>query len=165
MSNEYDMLVKLYELPDYHCPDEHFLSSGIRIIRPMPADQSSIAQWIRQNFGEVWANEFHKSMSNQPCSCYIAIDAQKQILGFACYDAVCRDFFGPIGVSEDHRREHIGQELLLRCLYAMREEGYAYAIIGWVHDDNRPFYHSVCGALPIPDSFPGFFDHSLSLHR
>ena len=157
----FDMLVKLYDLPDVHLPDEKMLNAQIRIIRPMPSDKSRIAAFIRKEFSEVWANEFEKAMSNMPASCFIAINEEKQIIGFSCYDASCRDFFGPIGVSEECRGLHVGKELLLSALYAMREAGYGYAIIGWCEEKNRQFYGKACGAVEIPDSFPGVYKNSL----
>ena len=154
---EFDMLVKLYDLPEIHQPDAKMADAGIRICRPMASNRANVLAFIRANFSELWAGEFEKAMSNTPVSCFVALNPQKEILGFACYDATTPDFFGPIGVREDCRGLHIGQELLLRCLYAMRERGYAYAVIGWVAEHNQPFYHRACGAVPIPDSFPGIF--------
>ena len=38
---------------------------------------------------------------------------------------------------------------------AMKEEGYAYAVIGWVASED--FYAHAVGATVIPDSEPGIF--------
>ena len=57
-------------------------------------------------------------------------DDQKEIVGFACYDATCMNFFGPTGVKESERGKGVGKALLLAALHAMKEQGYAYAIIG-----------------------------------
>lgn len=157
----YDMLVKLYELPDVHMPDPVMLNAGVRIHRPMASDKSRIAAYIRENFSEVWANEFEKAMSNTPVSCFIAAKDSTELVGFACYDATLRGFFGPIGVSEGCRGLHIGKELLLSCLHAMRSEGYGYAIIGWSNEKNAVFYNKYAGAQEIPDSFPGVFRNAL----
>ena len=82
-------------------------------------------------------------------------------VGFACYDATMRDFFGPTAVSEEFRCCGIGAALLLKCLWAMREEGYAYAIIGGVGP--AKFYEKVCGARLIENSTPGVYKDYLRL--
>ena len=51
--------------------------------------------------------------------------------------------------------------LLLACLHAMKEEGYAYAVIGWVASED--FYAHVVGATVIPTSAPGIFRGKLRL--
>ena len=58
--------------------------------------------------------------------------ASDTLIGFACYEATCRNFFGPELVHPEQRRGRgIGKALLLAALHAMRAEGYAYGIIGW----------------------------------
>jgi hypothetical protein len=37
-----------------------------------------------------------------PISCFIAV-YEKSIAGFACYDATCKDFFGPTGVKKEFK--------------------------------------------------------------
>ena len=46
--------------------------------------------------------------------------------------------------------------LLIRCLEAMYEMGYAYAIIGGV-GEARAFYEKVCAATVIAGSEPGIY--------
>lgn len=161
MMRYFDMLVKLYELPEVHIPDPKLTENRIRIFRPLPSDKGRIAEYVRTNFSEVWANEFEKAMSNQPVSCYIAVKDGKELIGFSCYDASYANFFGPIGVSDEYRGLHVGKELLLYGLYAMRESGYAYAIIGWSSEKMEPFYGHYAGAVEIPDSFPGIYQNAL----
>ena len=158
---EYDMLVRLYALPEFPQPDERLTAAGIRIHRVMAADRTRVSRWILEHFSREWADEFEKAMCNTPVTGFIAVDPQKRILGFACCDATFRGFFGPVGVDEAYRGLHIGQELVRAAMYAMRETGYGYAIIGWVEEKNRAFYHRACGAVPIPDSFPGVYANSL----
>ena len=127
----------------------------------MASDKSKIATYVRSNFSEAWANEFEKAMGNNPVSCFIAVNQEGKLVGFSCYDASYRNFFGPIGVSEECRGLHVGKELLLYALYAMRNEGYGYAIIGWSSEKNEPFYRKSSGAVEIPDSFPGIYQNAL----
>ena len=159
---DFDMLAKLYDLPQPRLPDQKVKDARVRIHRPMPFDREKVSMYIREKFGNSWALEFEKAMCNTPVSCFIAVTEDKQTVGFACYDATCRGFFGPIGVSEEYRGKHVGRELLLSCLCAMREAGSGYAVIGWVSEENAPFYRNACGALEIPDSFPGVYRDSLA---
>jgi GNAT superfamily N-acetyltransferase len=76
-------------------------------------------------------------------------------LSYACHDATYRNFFGPTGVSEAHRGRGIGKALLLVCLHAMKTQGYAYAIIGWVGPPE--FYTNAVGTVAIEDSEPGIY--------
>jgi len=66
-------------------------------------------------------------------------------VGFACYEATCRNFFGPELVHPERRQRGIGRALLLSALHAMRAEGYAYAIIGWA--SSVDFYRRAVGAF------------------
>lgn len=152
----FDMLIKLYELPAVHRADPALAAAGIRIFRPLAGDKSKIADFIRNSFSDVWADEFEKAMSNNPVSCFVAVK-DKEIVGFSCYDASCLNFFGPIGVSEKYRGRNIGKELLLHALYAMREKGYGYAVVGWTSEKVAPFYAGAAKAVEIKDSFPGVY--------
>jgi len=93
-----------------------------------------------------------------PCSIYIAIDISQEkagIVGFAAYECTSRNFFGPEGVAESHRRRGIGKALLIACLHGLREMGYAYGIIGGVGP--HAFYEKACGATLIEGSSPGIY--------
>ena len=78
-----------------------------------------------------------------------------RIVGFAVYECSRRGYFGPTGVREDLRGRGLGAALLFRCLEAMREMGYAYAVIGGVGP--QAFYEKVCGAFVIPGSETGVY--------
>ena len=65
----------------------------------------------------------------------------------------------PTGVLEATRSQGIGKALLFRALEALREEGYAYAIIGGVGP--REFYEQACGAMEITGSDPSIYDDLL----
>lgn len=151
-----DMLVKLYDL-DFsklaqgarRLQEEH----GIRILRVMAPNAHKVLDFIQTHFGEGWASEATAALYRSPVSCYAAVDADKQVLGFACYDATAKDFFGPTGVMESQRGKGIGAALLIACMQAMAAEGYAYAVIGGAGP--VAFYEKVVGATVIPDSVPG----------
>ncbi|MBP3886656.1 MAG: GNAT family N-acetyltransferase [Cellulosilyticum sp.] len=75
------------------------------------------------------------------------------IIGFACYDASAKGFFGPIGVLPETRKKNVGTALLLHTFEAMRAFGYGYAIIGWVSDAEQ-FYRKTVGAEYIKGGEP-----------
>lgn len=149
-----DLLVKLYALNADAAPDGRLGADGITIRRALGPELAAVAAWITRHFNTGWASEATVAICRQPVSCFIAV-RQGQLLGFACYDATTRGFFGPTGVDEAERGQGIGHALLLACLLDMRAQGYAYAVIG----DAGPvdFYARTVGATPIADSTPGIF--------
>lgn len=62
-------------------------------------------------------------------------------------------FFGPIGIDASCRGRNVGKALLIRTLNAMKEYGYAYAVIGWVSSAEH-FYRKTVGAEFIPGGNP-----------
>jgi len=151
------MLVKLYNL-DETWPDSSLAVPGIEIRKPLGAEKSLIVQWVRENFGEVWASEMDITFSRTPVSCYIAQQG-REMVGFACYDATALGYFGPTAVAESFRGQGIGKALLLACLLEMKLKGYGYAIIGWIGP--QEFYEKAAGAVVIPDSTPGIWKNWL----
>jgi GNAT superfamily N-acetyltransferase len=149
-----DMLVKLYDLPKWDTLREGLAAQGIDVRRSIAPEKHHLVNWVRQYFGAGWASETEVAFTNHPVSCFIATSG-KHILGFACYDATCKDFFGPTGVAETERGRGIGKALLLGCLDAMASEGYGYAIIGAAGPQD--FYAKTVGAIPIEGSWPGIY--------
>lgn len=160
---KFDMLVKLYELPQFHTENPALQTNGITIRRPMANDKDKVIDFIKTNFSTVWTNECDVSFYNTPFSCFVAVKNNQEIIGFSCYDASGRNFFGPIGIKDKHRGIGLGKELLLRTLYAVREQGYAYCIIGMVAERNAPFYQKSAGAIEIPESYPGAYKDTLGI--
>ena len=117
-------------------------------IRPaLPPELHFVQDWVRRNFSEYWVSELTIAMAHQPPGCLIAI-IDGEIVGFACYDATARGFFGPTGVAEGARGNRIGLALFYHTLMAMKAQGYAYAVIGSAGPIE--FYVNAVGALPIP---------------
>jgi len=148
------MLVKLYDMPVID-PDMRMDAKGIVIKRAMALDKDIVTDFVRDNFGDYcagWAGECERAILNNPPSCYIAV-RDKELVGFACYDASALGFFGPIGVLKAIRSKGVGKALLVRCLQSMKEKGYAYAIIRYAVDAIR-FYENAVGAVVIEGSIP-----------
>jgi GNAT superfamily N-acetyltransferase len=149
-----DMLVKLYELPDLEPILAEQRAAGVDIRRAIAPEKHVVVDWAREHFSENWASECDVAFTNHPVSCYIAVE-NEQLLGFGCYEATCKDFFGPTGVLESTRGRGIGKALLIACLHALREMGYGYAVIGGAGPTQ--FYEKTVGAVIIPDSAPGVY--------
>ena len=148
-----DMLVNLLKLPPM---DESELNEkGIVIRRAMTPDQFRIVPFVQEVSSLSASGECAVCFAHQPVSCFVATEGAR-LVGYACYDATMRDFFGPTAVRESHRGLGVGKALLLRALHAMRAEGYAYAIIGGVGP--IPFYEKCVGARVIENSDPGVYE-------
>ncbi|MEI7956330.1 MAG: GNAT family N-acetyltransferase [Verrucomicrobiota bacterium] len=149
-----DMLVRLYDLPDAADTYHEVATAGVTLRRARAFEKHSVAAFAREHFSAKWVSEIEVALSRQPVTCFIATRDQ-QILGFACYETTQRGFFGPTGVAESARGMGLGKALLFKALEALRELGYAYAIIGGVGP--REFYAKACGAIEIPGSEPGIY--------
>lgn len=143
-----DLLVRLYDLPP------HRLVPGIAVRSALPPEKETVTGWVRSCFGGAWASECDVAFAHQPVGCHVAA-RDGAVVGFACWDATARGFFGPMGTLESERGRGIGAALLLECLHAMHAHGYGYAVIGGVGP--RAFYESVVEVIDIPGSEPGIY--------
>jgi GNAT superfamily N-acetyltransferase len=148
-----DLLVRLYDLPVFPA-EAKVREAGIVVRRALPPEGHEIVEWIRARFSVRWVSEAQLGLTQQPPTVYVAIK-DGALLGFACFDASAKGFFGPTGVDEAARGQGIGEAMLITTLRAMREAGYAYAVIG----DPGPvaFYQKRLDALEIPKSKPGLY--------
>ena len=149
-----DMLVKLYDMPCSRACFERMVQLGITVRRALAPEKHKVVAWVRESFAEGWASEAEVAFSRQPVCCFIAVQ-DGGIVGFACHDVTCRDFFGPTGVEPKARGNGVGTALLLACLEDMKQHGFAYAIIGGVGPAD--YYSKTVGAVPIAGSEPGVY--------
>lgn len=148
-----DLLVRLYDLPEFEA-EAKVRDAGIVVRRAIPPERHVVLDWIARHFSLTWQSEAALALSQQPTTIYVAIRGE-DLLGFACYDASAKGFFGPTGVDETQRGQGIGEALLIATLKGMREAGYAYGVIG----DPGPveFYRKRLDVLEIPKSKPGIY--------
>ncbi len=149
-----DMLVRLYALPDGAPLRANLAEQGVCIRLCRPFEMHAVEQWIARTFSTRWVSEFTVAMSHQPCGCVIATH-EKQVIGFACYDATARGFIGPMGVDPEARMGGVGKALLVTALEQMRALGYGYAVIGGTGP--QEFYARTVGATVIEGSDPGIY--------
>src|SRR5690554_2264563 len=109
-----DMLVKLYDLPDAAPILAGVQAQGITIRSALPPEKHVVVRWVQELFNEGWASEVDAAICNKPSTCLIAVDAQRErVVGFGCYEATYKNYFGPTGVDPDYRGRAIGKALLL----------------------------------------------------
>lgn len=149
-----DMLVRLYDLPDSSGLYRSVTAEGIELRRARAFEAHTVKAFVAGNFSEKWVSEVEVAMARQPVCCHIAT-RDSAVIGFACHDTTMRGYFGPTGVSEEARGLGVGKALLFKSLEALRELGFAYAVIGGVGP--REFYEKACGAIEIPGSDPGIY--------
>ena len=149
-----DLLVNLLKIP----PVEDVATQDYLIRRAQPFELTPVRAFVATNFSQSWADEISVGFARQPVSVFIAT-IQREIVGFAAYECTRRGFFGPTGVLATARGKGIGKALLLASLWALRERGYVYAVIGAAGPVR--FYQKAVGAIIIPDSEPGIYTDSL----
>ena len=140
-----DLLVDLYQLT---YDQSKFPVTIKRVLSP---DSDRVLHFIDTHFSKGWVSEAKAALYKTQPSCFVAIK-DEQIVGFACYDATAKGYFGPMGTHAEYRKQGIGSALVMACMEAMYHDGYGYAIIGAVNERSFHFYHQVCGANPIESS-------------
>jgi GNAT superfamily N-acetyltransferase len=148
-----DMLVKLYALPALEPSLAAAAKHGIAIRRALASEKPQVIEWMHAHYPRQ-ADETAAAFSHNPISCFLALRDQTMV-GFACYDAAAKNFFGPTAVLESERRRGTGRALLLAALHAQHDDGYAYAIIGGVGP--AEFYAKTVGASLIDGSTLGIY--------
>ena len=103
------------------------------------------------------------AFSGQPISCFVALDENSDIQGFACYNTTFKGFFGPTGVTEACRGNGVGTALMIRAMHSLHEDGHAYGVIGGSYADD--YYIQTVNAIPIEDSDPGPYGGRIQYKR
>ncbi|GMR68678.1 MULTISPECIES: GNAT family N-acetyltransferase [Bacillus] len=115
------------------------------------SDFEKLTSFVNEEFGERWLHSveygFRTYKENLPI--YI-VEQEEVIVGFACYDVVRgkKGLFGPMGTAKQNRLKGVGNQLLHCCLHSMKQDGYAYAIVGQAGPIE--FYERNCDASLIP---------------
>lgn len=157
-----DMLVKLYNISEPYDIEKRLSENGVKIKKALAPDRSRIIDFSKTCAKDDYSDEVAAAFSNNPPTCYIAT-REKKIIGFACYEATAKNFFGPMAVLESERKKGIGKALLLRSLLSMQELGYAYAIIGWPAVSAVDFYRKCAGAVIIDEKSSGVYKRMIEI--
>lgn len=148
-----DLLVRLYDLPPLEPALARLAPAGITLRRALVLDRAALTGWVAARFA-AWVPEVEASLTRLPPTCVLA-QRDQAVLGFACWDAIAPNLFGPTGVADDMRGQGVGRALLLWALHAQRAQGYAYAVIGGAGPVD--YYARAVGAVPIAGSEPGLY--------
>src|SRR5687767_10337081 len=117
-----DLLAKLLDLPDLAPALERARERGFEVRRALAPEKHLVSRWAADQFSPAWGSECEVAFARVPVACFVAVK-EDQLCGFAAYEATCRNFFGPLGVTGPCRGQHLGEALLLSALHAMRAEG------------------------------------------
>lgn len=143
-----DLLVNLLKLAVPESAEEFVVR------RAQPFELSAVRSFVAENFSANWADEISVGFARQPVSVFVAT-IERELIGFAAYECTRRGFFGPMGVVNAAQDKGVGKALLLAAMWALREMGYVYAIVGAAGPVR--FYQKTVGAIVIPDSEPGIY--------
>jgi phosphoribosylglycinamide formyltransferase-1 len=132
---------------------------GVEIAPPEPTDERTLA-WIDDTFGGTWSSEANAGRSvvarlyGSPVG-FATIDPGG--LKFSWLDGLAQEpgvgIFGPFGVAPQERGRGVGRVLLSRALDALRETGYARAIVPAVGDERLAGYYAEFAGAEIAERF------------
>jgi phosphoribosylglycinamide formyltransferase 1 len=132
---------------------------GIEIASETPPDDRTLA-WIDEAFGGSWSSEAYAGSSivarraGAPVG-FAAFDVKG--LRFAWLRGLAREpdvgLFGPFGVAPEERSSELGRQLLAFALGALRERGYARALIAAVGDERLIRYYADAVGARIAERF------------
>ena len=124
-----DYIVNLYHSAFTEKLKKRGFNEDVVLTRVLSPQKREAIKFIRSTFSDKWASEAEMAFSQINPTIFVALKG-KNIVGFSCYNATAKGYFGPIGVDERYRKEGIGEALTLASLEAMKNDGYGYAIIG-----------------------------------
>lgn len=132
---------------------------GIEIGPPGAPDERTSA-WIDQEFGGCWSGEANAGSAivarrdGNPVG-FAAFDSTG--VRFAWLDGLAREagtgIFGPFGVAPAERNRGLGRELLRRALNALRERGFARALIPAVTGERLVHYYAESTGATVVERF------------
>jgi ribosomal protein S18 acetylase RimI-like enzyme len=128
---------------------------GNKYARVQPEDFDKTFDFVKQHFPDgTWAEEVKLSFRLNPPTTFIAKNRKNEIIGWATHSLYFPGSFGPTGVDEALRGKSIGTELLLWCLWDIKQNGLRNCEIMWVNGDTVKFYSKVVGAYISPIFYP-----------
>jgi len=128
---------------------------GYKYARVQPKDFDETFDFVKQHFPDgTWPEEVKISFKLNPPTTFIAKDAKNEIVGWATHSLYFPSSFGPTGVDGSLRGKKIGTELLLWCLWDIKQNGFDTCEIMWVGGDTVKFYSKVIEAYISPIFYP-----------
>jgi len=119
---------------------------GIRCVRLSDESMGALQRFFaEEGTSPGWQFQIMQAARREPPGVFVALDDPGNVQGFAVYDGVRPGWFGPMATRETARGKGIGSLTYLKCLQAMKAEGYETAVINAVGP--LPFYSRVSGAV------------------
>ena len=94
-----DLIVNLYL--DHLNKEINLKNNDIKIKRVLSPHSDKVISFIESTFTKGWASEAKAALYHNNPTCFIAVK-DNDIIGFACYDATAKGYFGPIGVDSGY---------------------------------------------------------------
>jgi len=126
--------------------EEDLSRRGVTMRIARSDERERIRGWVLDKSGANWAYEAARAVGPASSGVWIAEEGG-QIIGFSVYGSLETHWFGPIGVSEERRKEGIGSVLLFRTLESMKTLGTPRAVIPWT--GHLFFYSQVPGIVGL----------------
>ncbi|MDL2253168.1 ribosomal protein S18-alanine N-acetyltransferase [Ruminococcaceae bacterium OttesenSCG-928-I18] len=94
-------------------------------IRPYERGMAAACAEIAKTAPDPWKREdFDKLPGGENHACFVAVDGGGQVLGFACFLAVCESAdLQLVAVAPSHRRQGVAEAMLQYGIRVMRERG------------------------------------------
>lgn len=109
-------------------------------------DRGALIKWVANRFGPFWSYEVDRSFQKATPTTVIAEKADRTI-GFSSWSSLETEWLGPIGVSEEERRQGVGTVLLFQALSELFWAGLRIAVIPWT--SQLFFYTQVPGIVGL----------------
>lgn len=155
-----DLIVNLYEKDYLKDTDVKLKNDEIKIKRLLSPNADRLVEFAEKHFSTGWTSEVKAGVYKEHPTCFVATH-EGNIVGFACYDATAKGYFGPTGVDPNYRGNNIGQVLLLTTLEAMKDAGYGYGVIGGANASVQGFYAKYVNFL-LYDKKPDLYNRLIN---
>jgi len=149
-----DIICPLFNLPDHRPLIQQLAEQGIVIRHARPWERTAVYDFVTAQFSQGWADEVVRGFNNNPVTILLALK-DKEIVGFSAYEVTARAYFGPTGVTGEHRHQGIGKAVFLAAMYGLRELGYVYGIIG--APGPVDFYLNAAPGLRLPAEWTNIY--------
>lgn len=128
---------------------------GFTLQRITPEFFSSTLEFVKKGFfAPTWSAEVELTFNFEKPTTFIALDENKNVVGFASHSTCFFSSFGPTGVLKSLRGKGIGGELLKWCLWDIKNQGYDTSTIMYVVGNTVAYYSKTVGAFIHPVHIP-----------
>jgi len=115
----------------------------------------STIEFVKKSFiAPTWSDEVKLTLHTDTPTTFIALDPQKNVVGFASHSTCFAGSFGPTGVMKSLRGKGLGGELLKWCIWDIKNQGLDICTIMYVVGDTVKYYSKTVGAYVHPVYIP-----------